>query len=123
MISILKKGSSMEQMKEFEAELRKGLKLRTYSNQGIKDIVQLQDGDAPEFAKEFRWGDELMYHIIGIAEMMVGMIPDDATDSQIGEVATRISGILKGQIRQSVKEWAKINEDIKKRTNEQRREP
>ena len=123
MISILKKGSSMEQMKEFEAELRKGLRLRTYSNQGIKDIVQLQDGDAPEFAKEFRWGDELMYHIIGIAEMMVGMIPDDATDSQIGEVATRISGILKGQIRQSVKEWAKINEDIKKRTNEQRREP
>lgn len=123
MISILKKGSSMEQMKEFEAELRKGLKLRTYSNQGIKDIVQLQDGDTPEFAEEFRWGDELMYHIIGIAEMMVGMIPDDATDSQIGEVATRISGILKGQIRQSVKEWAKINEDIKKRTNEQRREP
>ena len=113
----------MEQMKEFEAELRKGLKLRTYSNQGIKDIVQLQDGDTHEFAKEFRWGDELMYHIIGIAEMMVGMIPDDATDSQIGEVATRISGILKGQIRQSVKEWAKINEDIKKRTNEQRREP
>lgn len=118
MISILKKGSSMEQMKEFEAELRKGLRLRTYSNQGIKDIVQMQDGDAPEFAKEFRWGDEFMYHIIGIAEMMVGMIPDDATDSQIGEVATRISGILKGQIRQSVKEWAKINEDIKKRTNE-----
>ena len=113
----------MEQMKEFNVELRKGLRLRTYSNQGIKDIVQLQDGDAPEFAKEFRWGDELMYHVIGIAEMMVGMIPDDATDSQIGEVATRISGILKGQIRQSVKEWAKINEDIKKRTNEQRREP
>ena len=108
----------MERMKEIDAELRKGLKLRTYSNQGIKDIILLQDENTPEFAEEFRWGDELMYHIIGIAEMMVGTIPDDVTDSEINEVASRISGILKGQIKRSVKEWAIIHEKIKKNKHE-----